>query len=431
MAGVDRRTFLAVGAVAAAQAARALAGERARLVTFLDWIQATPRERADALKPTVDHIRTADGAIHAWVQVRPQPSTGSGPLAGIPYGAKDVIETKGLATEYGSPIYKGRIGTEDAAIITELRQRGAVLVGKTHTAAFAQRTPPPTRNPRNLDHTPGGSSSGSAAAVAADMVPFALGTQTGGSILRPASYCGVTGFKPTFGTLPIDGVLQYAKSFDTLGLFTHTPPDMVALWAALGQMTGSDEPVVFGAPEPMLDVEPPMADAFRRVLASLGAAGAEIRRINLAPTLETLVAESRTVMTYEGARFHEARYREYGDRLGTTAELVREGLQMSAASYDAARRDIDEARGRIAELFKATPVILVPAATGPAPRGLDSTCDSRMNSPWTAIGVPAISVPMPTGAALPLGLQLTAAHGDDARVLRAAVRVHRTLQRAG
>src|SRR5207248_4206762 len=134
-----------------------------------------------------------------------------------PFGAKDIIETKGLATEYGSPIYKGRIGTEDAAIVRELRNRGAVLMGKTQSTAFAYRTPAPTRNPRNLEHTPGGSSSGSAAAVAAGMVPFALGTQTLGSVLRPASYCGITGFKPSFGFFPTDGVMPFAKSLDTIG----------------------------------------------------------------------------------------------------------------------------------------------------------------------------------------------------------------------
>ena len=259
------------------------------------------------------------------------------------------------------------------------------------------------------------------------MVPFALGTQTGGSILRPASYCGVTGFKPTFGTLPIDGVMQYAKSFDTLGLFTHTPTDMVALWNALGRPAGREETIVFGAPEPRLDVERPMSEAFERALTALRAAGAEIRPVDLAPILEPLGAASRTVMNVEGARFHEARYKEYGDRLGSTADLVREGLKTPTAVYEAAVRRIDEARRRVAELYKATPVILVPAATGPAPRGLESTGDARMNAPWTAIGVPAISIPMPVGSALPLGLQLTAARGEDARILQAAVRVAKIL----
>ena len=149
------------------------------------------------MQSCLERIRALDPSIHAWVQVAPQEPVGDGPLAGIPFGAKDIIETRGLVTQYGSPIYEGRIGVSDAAIIGELRTRGAILMGKTHTTAFAYRTPAPTRNPHNLQHTPGGSSSGSAAAVAAGMVPIALGTQTQGSVLRPASFCGIAGFKPT------------------------------------------------------------------------------------------------------------------------------------------------------------------------------------------------------------------------------------------
>ena len=168
----------------------------------------------------------------------PQTPTGTGALSGIPFGVKDIIETKGLATEYGSAIYKGRIGTDDAAIVRQLRQRGGVLLGKTHTTAFAYTTPAPTHNPRNLADTPGGSSSGSAAAVAAGMVPVAIGTQTGGSTIRPASFCGVTGFKTSYGLLPMEGVFPFAKSLDTLGFFTHTAADMLAFWEAIGHGTG-------------------------------------------------------------------------------------------------------------------------------------------------------------------------------------------------
>ena len=174
------------------------------------------------------------------------------------------METRGLATEYGSPVYKGRVGTTDAWIVQELRRRGAILLGKTHTAAFAMRDPAPTRNPRNLNHTPGGSSSGSAAAVAAGMVPFALGTAAAGSVLRPASYCGVTGFKPTFGVVPLDGVMQYSKSVDTLGFFTPAASDVLPLWDALGHSTGRDEEIPFGFPDPMPKVEPEMTARSRR-----------------------------------------------------------------------------------------------------------------------------------------------------------------------
>src|SRR5688500_18087321 len=248
-AGVDRRTFL-IASLALIPSALA---QTQRLDTLSQWLAASLQARDAALQPCMDRIRSLDSEIHAWVQVLPQKPTGEGALNGIPFGVKDIIETQGLATEYGSAIYKGRIGTADAAIVRELRRRGGVLVGKTHTTAFAYRTPAPTRNPRNLEHTPGGSSSGSAAAVAAGMVPFALGTQTRGSILRPASYCGVTGFKPSFGLVSVDGVLPYAKSLDTVGFFTHTPADMLALWEAMGHSSGlpAVEPLSVGVPNPM------------------------------------------------------------------------------------------------------------------------------------------------------------------------------------
>ena len=227
-------------------------------------MNASHQAREGALQASLARISAMDPSIHAWVQVFPQRPTGEGVLSEIPFAAKDIMETRGLPTEYGSPIYKGRIGTADAAIVREMRQRGAILLGKTHTASFAYRTPAPTRNPRNLAHTPGGSSSGSAAAVAAGMVPVALGTQTLGSVLRPASYCGVTGLKASYGLLPMEGVLPFATSLDTLGFFTHTPADMLVLWEAMGHPPGRTEEFDLGAPEPMPEVDPAMAAAFQK-----------------------------------------------------------------------------------------------------------------------------------------------------------------------
>lgn len=424
---IDRRGFLALlsAAVAGAGRSRAVA-QGTRLETFTQWMNASPRERELAVNACLERIRAMDPQIQAWVQVAPQPALGGGPLAGIPFAAKDIMETRGLSTEYGSPVYKGRLGSTDAAIVTSLRQRGAILLGKTHTAAFAYRTPAPTRNPRNPDHTPGGSSSGSAAAIAAGMVPFALGTQTRGSVLRPASYCGITGFKPTYGLIPGDGVMLFSKSLDTVGFFTHTPADMVALWEAMGHPAGRDEELVYGVPEPMPDVEPEMARAFQSAIAALRRAGVPMRPVDIAGMLRTLDAATVDVMFYEGARVHEARWKEHGKRLLDLADLVEKGLKMPAEQYERARRQIADGRTRVTELYRTTPVMLVPAATGPAPRGLATTGDPRMNAPWTAIGTPAISIPMP-GAGLPLGLQLTAGHGQDARVLRAAVRLHAIL----
>ncbi|MBI4265562.1 MAG: amidase [Acidobacteria bacterium] len=393
-------------------------------MTLSQWLNASLPERQRALQLCLDRIQSLDPSVHAWVQVSPQRPTGSGPLSEIPFGAKDIIETRGLSTEYGSPIHRGRIGTADAAIVRELRQRGAILMGKTHTTAFAYKTPAPTRNPRNLEHTPGGSSSGSAAAVAAGMVPFALGTQTRGSVLRPASYCGVTGFKASFGLLPLEGVLPFATSLDTLGFFTHTAADTLRLWVALGHPTGRAEDVVLGVPEPVPEVEPAMADAFRNIVSALRSGGASIRSVDVAAMHARLDEASNTVMFYEAARFHEQRFREFGSQVGPDlADLVREGLEIPPARYDEARRFIAESKVRVAELYKATPVILVPAATGPAPSGVASTGDARMNAPWTALGTPAISIPIPVSGGLPLGLQLTADHGQDARVIRTAVRL--------
>ena len=388
-----------------------------------EWVSASPEARSRALAKCLETIALKDPRIHAWVQINPQPGSETGPLSGIPFGAKDIIDTRGLATEYGSDIYRGRVGVEDADIITELKNRGAVLLGKTQTTAFAYMTPGPTRNPRNVEHTPGGSSSGSAAAVAAGMVPLALGTQTKGSVLRPASYCGVTGFKPTFGTFSMKGVLPFAKSLDTLGFFTHTPEDMRALWRALGRDSEGAEVSVVGAASPTPTVESPMAAAFNQALVTLQQAGVSVRFINIAGMLAKLADAAHVVMSYEAARFHQQRYEEHGDRLADLADLVRSGLEIPEARYEGARRHIDTCKQKMAELFQYAPVIAVPAATGPAPSGLGSTGDPTMNSPWTALGTPAISIPMPVESELPLGLQLTAAHGNDALLLRAAARV--------
>jgi Asp-tRNA(Asn)/Glu-tRNA(Gln) amidotransferase A subunit family amidase len=423
----SRRGFLFAGFTVLGPASMNAQPQTRALETVTQWLEAPTSSRSLALHTCLDRIRDLDPSIHAWVQVSPEKGSARGRLAGIPYGVKDIVETKGLATEYGSPIYKGRIGTTDAAIIREMRKHGALLLGKTQTTAFAYSTPAPTRNPRNLEYTPGGSSSGSAAAVAANMVPFTIGEQTRGSVLRPASFCGVTGFKPTFDLLPMQGVLPLSKSLDTLGFFTHTPADMLSLWDALGHSVGRAEDFDLGVPQPMQNVEPAMAAAFESAVRRLSSAGLTIRPLDIAGTLARLADANLTVMLYEGARFHKERYQKYGERLADLADLVRQGLQISVDHYDETRRYIDSCRNQFVELFKRTPVILTPAAMGPAPLGLASTGDPTMNAPWTALGTPAISIPMPVGKALPLGLQLTAASGDDARLLRTAVRLQNML----
>ena len=417
---LNRRAFLQAGVALAA----GRSWQPQPLKTLTDWLEASPPARRIALPALLAHIRATEPSVQAWVQVAPRPSSGRGPLAEIPFGVKDVLETTGLLTEYGSPIYTGRRGTEDAAIVRTLCDLGGVLLGKTHTAAFAFRTPPPTHNPRDLAHTPGGSSSGSAAAVAADMTPLAIGTQTGGSTIRPASYCGVTGFKVSYGLLPTQGVLEYSKSLDTLGFFTHRAVDMLAFWQqVLGREAGQREDVPLAVMDPLPEIEASMQAAFKGAVSRLRAAGVPIRSADIGGLVLRLHDAQQTVSYYEGARAHAERFEAYGDRLLDLANLVRKGRDISESSYREARVFIARARGQVDEMCRDTPLILSPAATGPAPQGLAFTGNSSLNSAWTALGTPAITIPMPAPGTLPLGLQITAPHGQDARVLQAAVRI--------
>ncbi len=380
----------------------------------------------NALARCRERIAALDGEIRAWVALAPVAEPhGGGPLHGVPFGAKDIYETRGLPTEYGSAIYAGRKGDRDAALIELLRARGAVLLGKTHTTAFAYYDPAPTRNPRNLAHTPGGSSSGSAAAVAAGMVPFALGSQTQGSVLRPASFCGVCGFKPTFGLLPTSGILPFAPSLDTAGLFTEDAADMRLLWDRMGYESVDAGRFVPGIIWPLPDVDPPMRAAVEAAAARLGA-----KRAELPPPFGQLLGSVKIVNAYEGARTHAERWRKYGDRIGVKlAALVQEGLEIPEVRYRAALESITANKQKIGPLFETFPVLFAPAAPGPAPLGLASTGDPRLNAPWTALGVPAIAIPLPVpSGALPLGLQLIAAPGDDRRLLARAEVVEATLR---
>jgi Asp-tRNA(Asn)/Glu-tRNA(Gln) amidotransferase A subunit family amidase len=335
--------------------------------------------------PTPDdclrRIAECEEEVRAWVEVAPQPATGDGPLRGVPFGAKDIFETRGMATEYGSPLYAGRKGTEDAALVALLRRRGAILLGKTQTTAFASFDPAPTRNPRVPGHTPGGSSAGSAAAVAAGMVPFAIGTQTLGSVIRPASYCGVCGFKPTFGRLPFEGALGFAPSLDTVGFLARSAAEMQWFCAQIGLDDGSR-------------IEAPRVATWE------------------APPRD-LVEAAYTINRYEGARTHAERYREFGERIGARlGALVRKGLATPESEYQIA---LALTAKRREEIFADYDFILSPAATGPAPEGYESTGDPSMNAPWTALCAPVITIPRQ--AFPPVGLQIAAAPGQDAALL--------------
>ncbi len=387
------------------------------LLNFLRSLESGEKTPQDLLNECLRNIAEHDSEIHAWVELAPQPALDSGPLTGIPFGAKDIFETRGMVTAYGSALYAGRQGDSDAAVIVGLRNVGAVLLGKTHTSAFASFDPAPTHNPRLHGHTPGGSSSGSAAAVAAGMTPFALGTQTLGSVLRPASYCGVCGFKPSFGLLPTDGVLPFAPSLDTVGLFTETAADMAELWTrGFGGRVYTELRRAAFLPLP---ADEPMTRATGEAIERLRAEGLAIDRLDIPNGWERLLAAACTINEYEGARCHAARLEEFGDRIGARlAALVRRGLAIPVHEYEAARDWVEHMRNAMYSTFWEYAAILSPAATGTAPAGIESTGDPANNAPWTALGVPAISVPLPV--ACPAGLQIVAAWGRDDALLAVA-----------
>ncbi len=406
--------------------------------------ELSPRQ---VLRASEEAIRTQEPRIRAWswlglseARARARRSEaaagseGTSPLLGVPYAVKDIFDTAGSPTEWGTETQRGRVPDRDCDLVAKLNSLGAVLVGKTHTTAYAYYDPGPTRNPRDLGRTPGGSSSGSAAAVAAGMVPLAVGSQTQGSVLRPASFCGIAGFKPSYGLLPLGGVMRFAPTLDHAGLLAATAADLRVAWRALGFETGSDPSGVAVLDWPPGErVEPSMAAAFRAAAQSLAAAGLPLTFATRPAFFETLPAALRTVMAREAATEHGDRYRRFGRRIGAQlAALLEEGLEIGEERYRAARRVLLRCRDAFAEWAVRHPVVATPAAPGPAPRGLGSTGDPRCNAPFTALGAPAISIPLPTApGGEPMGLQLAAAPGGDAGLLATAALCEALLARSG
>jgi Asp-tRNA(Asn)/Glu-tRNA(Gln) amidotransferase A subunit family amidase len=389
------------------------------LLEFLQALNSGEKTPADLLEICLRRIAVSEPDIRAWVEVTPQAPLADGLLNGIPFGVKDIFETRGLATEYGSPLYEGRKGAVDAHVVSGLRRTGAVLLGKTRTTAFASFDPAATRNPRLPGHTPGGSSAGSAAAVAAGMAPFALGTQTLGSVLRPASFCGVCGFKPSFGLLSFEGVMPFAPSLDTVGFFTATAAGMSELWSrGFGGRFDSD---LHRAAWMRIPADDAMQHALAGAVERLRARGVTVDEIEPPDGWERLRSAARTINQYEGARSQRARFEAFGDRIGSKlAGLVRAGLRLAQSEYDDARAHVEHMKVEVSSIFWDYPAILTPAAAGPAPAGLGTTGEPSHNAPWTALGVPAISVPLPVEGA-PLGVQIAAGWGrDDALVSVAA-----------
>ena len=356
------------------------------------------------------------------MEVNPQPPLGDGPLNGIPFGVKDIFETRGLATEYGSHLYKGRRGDCDASLVTRLRELGAILFGKTQTTAFAYFDPSPARNPHDPAHTPGGSSSGSAAAVAAGVVPFALGSQTMGSIVRPASFCGVVGFKPPFGALPTDGMAPFAPSLDTAGFLAANVQVCMDVWRALGFSIDAYDTVRFAVPDNLPTVTEEMQSAFESAIRRIERTY-QLDRVSLPVPYDELLSAARLVNDYEGARSQYERWRQHGDGIGAKlADLVQRGLKIPEADY---RDSLGLLKNT--SVFNDATILLTPSALGAAPQGLASTGDPIMNAVWTALGVPVIGLPMPHPGRLPLGLQMIAPHDGVGMLLSAASQVERLL----
>jgi Asp-tRNA(Asn)/Glu-tRNA(Gln) amidotransferase A subunit family amidase len=361
-----------------------------------------------------------------------------GPLHGVPIAVKDIIDTAALPTQYGSPIYAGHKPDYDAACVAAALAAGAILLGKTATTELAFLSPTTTVNPRNPAHTPGGSSSGSAAAVADNMVPLAFGTQTAGSVIRPASYCGIVGYKPTYGTIDRDGVKLIAESLDTVGVFARTVSDASLLTASI---TGDREllrPFIangnvhlgFCRTHNWSEVDSAAASIIESAIERLTAGGAVVSPIELPAKFARLQRAHAVIQGFEAARNFEFELEEHRSQLSPVLlAMLDEGAAVSRTQYDDSKRLVSECRGSLAEVFGACHVLVTVSTTGEAPSGLGSTGNPVMNRIWTALHTPCITVPAANGPnGLPVGLQIVGRPGDDAGTLRCADWIDRQIR---
>jgi Asp-tRNA(Asn)/Glu-tRNA(Gln) amidotransferase A subunit family amidase len=409
----------------------------------------------DLTKACLSRIAARESAVQAWACIDEELAlnqarmldeyrrTGRplGPLHGLPVGIKDIIDTQGLPTENGNTIDAGRRPEDDAWLVARLRAAGGVILGKTVTTECAYLAPGKTRNPHNPECTPGGSSSGSAAAVACGMVPFAVGTQTGGSVIRPASFCGVVGFKPTFGLIPRSGVLRTSRRLDTVGTFARTLEDTALLADVLaGHDMGDPDTAPTAAPRlletalsepPVLPqlafvktsawskIEPDCAEGFGELVDALGDRCDEVE---LPEVFAEGSAAHRRIMLAEMAHNLRHYYDRGSERLAAeTLAAIEEGRTVSADSYLAALDWRETLYSGLAEIFDRYDAIVTPAAPGEAPVGLDATGSAAFNVLWSFLGVPAVTLPLLTGTnGMPIGVQLIGPRNDDGRLLRTA-----------
>ena len=410
-------------------------------------------QAADAVDACLARIDAAEPDLHAWTYVDRDGARRTaealdrhrrrglplGPLHGVPVGVKDIIDVAGMPGENGTPADAGRRPREDATVARRLRRAGAVILGKTATTPLAQGAPPaPTRNPHDSARTPGGSSAGSAAAVAAGMVPLAIGTQTNGSVIRPSSFCGIVGFKPSFGAIPRTGILPVSPSLDHVGVMARSVED-VALAEILTGADGRDadalplvgplstvaasrppvRPAIAFVPSPAWDqAEPSTREAFAELCEALGGI---VDEVPLPDTFGRVFGWVRTIMAAEGAHWlgrYIERSPEHVD--AGLAELVDAGRRTPAPDYLAARYMRGTLRAGLDEVLRAYDVILTPAAPGEAPHK-ETTGNPAFCSLWSFTGLPAVTLPLLSGpSGLPIGVQLVGAMEDDARLLRTA-----------
>jgi Asp-tRNA(Asn)/Glu-tRNA(Gln) amidotransferase A subunit family amidase len=429
-------------ALTAAEAARRI---RDGILTSEELVRGC-LEQIRALEPTVQAWQFLDEE-HALAQARAldeRKRNGEplGPLHGVPVGVKDIIDTADMPTENGTVLHQGRTPRDDAGVVRQLRAAGAVILGKTVTTECAYFNPGKTRNPHNPAHTPGGSSSGSAASVACSMVPLALGSQTAGSVIRPAAFCGVYGFKPTHGLIPRHGILQLSRTLDHVGLFSRSIDDIAVL---LEQLQGYDERDPDTRPRARLDYqrisneEPPLEPMFafiktphwqradadmKEAYAELqDALGAQIEEVELFPSASEGWDWQRTIMEAEMASNLEPLWLAGKDKLSERLRsLMERGRETRVVDYQRTLRRIAPTIESFDELFRERyDAILTPPALGTAPQGLGATGDPAFCVLWTLLGMPAITLPLMQGAnGLPLGVQLVGRRNYDARLLRTA-----------
>jgi len=387
------------------------------------------RERALAQARQADNFRRSGLAI--------------GALHGLPVGIKDIIDTEDYPTERGSVLYQGRTPATDATLVSLLREAGAIILGKTVTTELAVYSPGKTRNPHNTEHTPGGSSSGSAAAVAAGMVTLAVGTQTNGSVIRPASYCGVYGFKPSFARISRHGVMTQSTPLDTIGVFARSLADLALIADVLMRYDGQDSSMKPVAPpcisrimaeEVPLDphfafVRTPMweqvelsaKDGFRELIDSVNEGDKKIIDIvDLPAEFDGLYKDHQNIMEADLALNYAREYRDGKSQMSAELrEMIERGQKIQAAEYNSSLENINEYSELLEEIFDEYDAILTPSTLGPAPVGLEYTGSPVMNTIWTLCGNPAINIPLLQNEdGLPVGVQVVAAKGDDARLFR-------------